>query len=107
MITKKLSDTIKGWYIGNFEKAIYKTTEFESAVKFDKAGTYYEKHYHQVCAEIIAVISGHIRINGKDFFHGDIILIEPGEQADFEAVLDSVTAITKSSSIPKDKFYAL
>ncbi|HPG29665.1 MAG TPA: hypothetical protein PKY81_06690 [bacterium] len=72
MITKKLGDTVRGWFIGDFEKAIYKTKEFEAAVKFDKSGTYYKKHYHKKCAEITAVVSGQIKMNGNDFFQGDV-----------------------------------
>jgi quercetin dioxygenase-like cupin family protein len=45
-------------------------------------------------------------MNGREFAAGEIVLLEPGEAASFEALEDSVTVVVKSPSVPGDKFLA-
>ncbi len=94
----------KGWIVGNFEPSLYKTNDFEVAVKKYKAGDKDEKHYHKVATEITVVVSGMVLMNGVTYNSGDIITIEPGEATDFEALSDSVTTVIKVPCVKDDKY---
>ena len=104
MKLSKLNEMFKGWVVGNFEPSLYKTDDFEVAVKRYKAGDKDEKHYHKIATEITVIVSGHVLMNGLMYSSGDIITIEPGEATDFEALSDSVTTVIKVPCIKDDKF---
>jgi len=38
---------------------------------------------------------------------GDIIIIEPGEATDFEAVTDSINVVVKFPSVAGDKYFGV
>lgn len=103
MITAKVSDSIGGWYIGNFEKAAYKTNAFEASYKKHYRGEKYDWHYHQHLDEINLVVSGIIRMHGKDFGPGDIFILEPYEIADPEFIEDCEVICIKAPNITNDK----
>ena len=52
MRKSSLDKMIRGWFIGNFPRAVYRTTEFEVAVKSEKAGARVNKHFHKVASEM-------------------------------------------------------
>ncbi len=104
MKLNKLNEMFKGWIVGNFEPSLYKTNDFEVAVKKYKAGDKDEKHYHKVATEITVVVSGMVLMNGVTYNSGDIITIEPGEATDFEALSDSVTTAIKVPCVKDDKY---
>ena len=97
---------IRGWFAGDFPRAVYRTKEFEAAVKIEKAGDYTKRHYHKVAAEITVVIKGLVRINNKEYGKGDIIVAGPNEMADYKVLRDAVTVIIKIPSVKNDKYYA-
>ncbi|MDD4981570.1 MAG: hypothetical protein WC329_03215 [Candidatus Omnitrophota bacterium] len=105
MRKSNLDKMIRGWFIGDFPRAVYRTTEFEVAVKSEKAGARVNKHFHKVASEITLVVRGIIRLNKKNFAKGDIIVIGPGEAVDYRVVKDAVTVIVKVPSVQKDKYY--
>ena len=105
MRTAKFADMYRGWFIGNFPKSAYKTKEFEVAAKEEKAGERVERHLHKIATEITLVVKGRIRMNGKEFRTGDIIILEPGESSDYEALEETFTVIVKVPSALKDKYY--
>jgi len=104
MKLNKLNEMFKGWIIGNFEPSLYKTDDFEVAVKDYKAGDKDEKHYHKIATEITIVSKGMVLMNGVTYNEGDIITIEPGEVADFEAVSDATTTVIKIPCVKGDKY---
>lgn len=104
MKTAKLEEMIKGWFVGNFEPSLLKTNDVEVAVKEYKKGDYEERHYHKIATEITVIISGHVRMNGIEYSKGDIIVIEPGEATDFEALEDSVSTVVKYPGANNDKY---
>ena len=104
MKLNKLKDMIGGWVVGNFEPSLYKTDDFEVAVKKYKAGDKDEKHYHKVATEITVVVSGMVLMNGVTYNSGDVITIEPGEATDFEALSDCVTTVVKVPCVKGDKY---
>lgn len=104
MKTARLDDMIKGWFVGNFAPSLLKTNDVEVAVKTYKCGDYEAQHYHKIATEITVIISGRVRMNGVEYSQGDMIVIEPGESTDFEALEDSVNAVVKYPGANDDKY---
>lgn len=103
MITGKLQETSGGWFVGDFEDAVYKTTNFEASLKIHKKGEQWETHFHRFLDEINLVISGRIRIQGQEFSKGDIFVMEPNEISDPVFLEDCVIVCLKSPRIRGDK----
>jgi quercetin dioxygenase-like cupin family protein len=103
MITDKLSNMFKGWFVGNFEPSIYKTKEFEVGILFHPKGEKWPKHYHKEAIEINVLISGKMIINGETLSSGNIFLIEKNEIADPEFLEDCTIVCVKTPSNPGDK----
>jgi quercetin dioxygenase-like cupin family protein len=104
MQISKLSNMKKGWFIGDFSPTLVKTRSVEVAVKFYKKGDREDRHYHKVATEITVVISGKVRMNGVEYKAGDIIVIDPNESTDFEALEDSVNTVVKLPGAQDDKY---
>lgn len=100
----KLKDMVKGWFVGDFEPTAYKTTECEVGFKIYKAGEKEAKHVHRVGTELTLITSGKVRMNGEEYSEGDIIVMEPGEPTDFEAITDSTNVVVKVPSVKGDKY---
>lgn len=103
MQTFKIEDFTKGWVVGDFNPVIVKSKDFEIGMKFFNAGETEPPHFQVIATEITLVASGEITINGSHFSSGDVILIEPGEVADFTSLTESKIFCIKFPSIPDDK----
>ena len=99
-----LTKFIKGWFIGDFIPTILNTSNFEVAVKRYKKDDYEKAHYHKVATEITVMAVGEAKMNGKHYKENDIIIIEPGDSADFLCLTDVVTVVVKIPSAKNDKF---
>jgi quercetin dioxygenase-like cupin family protein len=95
---------VKGWFVGGFTPSVYQTGGVEVAVKHYKAGECEGKHFHKVATEITVVILGSVRMAGRVWHAGDIVVLEPGEETDFEALTDCVSAVVKIPGAENDKF---
>lgn len=102
----KLSDMKGGWFAGDFLPTCLKTKEFEAACKYYKKGDKEAAHVHKVAAEITLIAEGLVEMNGKQYSKGDIVLLEPGDASDFQALEDTVTFVVKIPSIKGDKYLA-
>ena len=100
----RLQDMFKGWFVGDFEPTLHKTQAVEVAVKYYRAGDNEAAHYHAVATEFTVVVSGEIRMGGRNFTNGDVIVIPPGEATDFEALTDAVTTVVKIPGAKDDKY---
>lgn len=100
----RLEDMIRGWFVGNFEPSILKTDAVEAGIKTYQKGDYEERHYHKVATEITAIIKGKAKMNGKIYQAGDIVVIEPFEDTDFEALEDTQNVVIKIPSAMNDKY---
>ena len=100
----KLDDMVKGWFVGNFNPTLLKTNDVEVAVKEYKKGDKEEKHYHKIATEITIIVSGRVKMNGIEYSKGDIIVIEPNEVTDFEALEDTVNTVVKFPGVNNDKY---
>lgn len=105
MRTYRLNKMERGWFIGNFPKAVYKTDKFEVALKVEKKGDKVKEHYHKIAEEITLVVEGRVRFKNKIFTKGDIILLKPGEYSDFEVLENAVTVVVKTPAVKNDKYY--
>ena len=104
MKTAKLKDMTRGWFVGNFEPSVYKTNDVEVAVQQYEAGDYEQWHYHKIATEITVIITGEVKMNGKKYRAGEIVLIEPGEGTDFLAVTEVVNVVVKIPGVNNDKY---
>lgn len=104
MRTSNLKEMTKGWFVGNFNPTLYSTNDVEVAVKSYAAGDKEEAHYHKIATEITVVVSGIIKMNGIEYKEGDIIVLEPNEISDFEAITDAVNTVVKLPGANNDKY---
>lgn len=100
----RLEEMTAGWFVGDFEPSIIKTSDVEVAVKSYIAGTKEKKHLHKIATEITVVIRGKVRMMNREFCDGDIIVLNPGEATSFEAIKDSVCAVVKYPGASNDKY---
>lgn len=100
----RLDSMTKGWFVGDFEPTLIQTREVEVAVKEYKKGDFEESHYHKIATEITVICSGRVRMNGVEYEKGEIIIIEPFESTNFEALEDTITTVVKYPGASNDKF---
>ena len=99
-----LDQMTKGWFVGPFLPTAYQTDACEVAVKQYKAGDKEAAHMHRVATEITVVLSGRIRMLNQEWGEGDILVLEPGEITDFEALTDCINVVVKTPGVLNDKF---
>lgn len=99
-----LNDMINGWIIGNFDPSLYKTNDFEFAIKRYKSGDYDSAHYHKIGTEYTVIVSGKVEMSGIVYKENDILIIMPGEITNFKALTDCVTVVIKIPGINNDKY---
>ncbi|CAM2189005.1 TPA: cupin domain-containing protein [Burkholderia cepacia] len=104
MQTFKLSDMTKGWFVGAFTPTAFSTDSCEVAVKRYKAGDKESAHLHKEATEITLILSGRVRMLGKEWGEGDIIVISPNEATDFEALTDAINVVVKTPGALNDKY---
>ena len=100
----KLANMKNGWFIGNFSPSLMKTNDCEVAVKTYKKGDYDVPHYHKIATEYTVIISGKVKMNDRIFNVGDIVVEEPGDITDFEALTDAVNVVVKIPGVNNDKY---
>lgn len=94
----------KGWFVGNFEPSLYKTSDCEVAIKTYKKGDIENAHYHKIATEITVVVKGKVRMFDSEFVEGDIIIVEPGDVTSFEALEDAMNVVVKLPGANNDKY---
>lgn len=106
MKSARLDDMFKGWFVGNFTPTAFTTDACEVAVKNYACGEREDAHFHKIATEITLILSGHVRMAGKEWTSGDIIVLAPGDITDFEALADTVTVVVKTPWAQADKYRA-
>jgi len=104
MKVERLDSMLRGWFIGDFEPSVLRTGQFEVAVQRFRAGDHEQKHVHKVATEVTVIVSGQAKMNGRELDAGDIVVLAPGEPADFRAVTDVTTAVVKVPGAKNDKY---
>lgn len=98
-----ISDFSGGWILGDFVPSVHRTQSFEFAVKYFLTGQTESEHYQKKATELTVVTKGFIRLADYYLKAGEMLLIESGEVADFEALEDSIVIAVKWPSLPNDK----
>jgi hypothetical protein len=98
-----LSEFIGGWFVGNFKPSMFINQHLEVGVKLFRSGDREPSHKQIHATEITVVSEGKVRIGNLILEKGDVLLIHPGEFADFEALTDGSLTCVKFPSIPSDK----
>ena len=98
-----ITDFIGGWFVGDFEPSLFKNQSLEAGVKFFSKGDTELSHKQILATEITVVSSGRVRIGNQILERGEMLIIYPGEYADFEALTDGSLTCVKFPSIPSDK----
>lgn len=99
-----IKDMIKGWFIGDITPVAYSTPLVEVAYKEYKKGDYDRSHYHKIATEITLISSGSVKMNDVVYYKGEIIIINPMDVTDFEALEDSSTVVVKIPGAKNDKY---
>ena len=100
-----LNDLKGGWFAGDFDPTLYKTGDFEVAVKQYKKGDYEKKHFHKIATEFTVIVYGEVEMNKMKYTAGQIVKIVPGEATDFFVLSDiAITTVLKVPSVPNDKY---
>jgi len=100
----KITDYVRGWFIGNFEPSLLKTKDFEVGVLTHKKGEHWAPHYHKESIEYNVLISGKMTVQEKELNSGDVFVFQKGEIADPIFLEDCTLVVVKVPSIPSDKF---
>jgi hypothetical protein len=105
--TCRLGDMVGGWFVGDFTPACLRTAACEVACKTYAAGAREGAHVHRVATEITVIASGRVRMAGRELGPGDILVLDPGDIADFEALAPTITVVVKLPSVAGDKYPAV
>jgi len=93
----------RGWFIGDFEKSLTKTKEFEVGLIPCSKGIH-QKHHHKIAREFNVIVNGSVKINNIVLKEGDIYIVEPNESIEQEFIEDSLILCVKTPSIVGDKY---
>jgi len=93
-----------GWFLGAFEPATLNTQSCEVAVKHYQKGDKEKSHYHKIATELTVIIKGQVRMGDEIFYENDIIVMEPGDTTDFEALTNTTNVVVKLPSVTNDKY---
>jgi len=104
MQTAKMSEMVKGWFVGDFSPTVLATQAAEVGIKHYKAGDKDNLHYHKIATEITVVLNGRVRMNGQEYGEGSIVVIEPMESVAFEAVQNTTIVVVKVPGASNDKY---
>jgi quercetin dioxygenase-like cupin family protein len=104
MKSAKLDDMFRGWFVGAFTPTALHTEACEVAVKTYKQGDTESAHFHKIATETTLILSGRVRMMQKEWGPGDIIVLEPGDTTDFEALTDTVSVVVKTPGAINDKY---
>jgi len=105
MKVEKLNNFFRGWFIGDFEPAMYRTDKFEVGFLTHKKGEEWPAHYH-TGTEINYLVSGRMRMQDTFLESGDVFMFGPYEVANPEFLTDCEVVVVKTPSIPGDKYSA-
>ena len=106
MLKSVLSEYNNGWFLGDFIPAIFQTKEFEVCIKTFKVGDREASHFQLIATEITVVLSGKVRMGEVFLDENDILVVNPGEIVDFEALTECKVLGIKFPSLPADKILA-
>jgi hypothetical protein len=94
----------RGWFVGSFDKSVYKTTDLEAGYQYNYAGETSPAHYHKIATEINLITRGAVKINGELYTAGMGLILYPGEVGECEYLEDTETMVIKVPGPLNDKY---
>lgn len=94
----------RGWFIGQFDRAVFKTDVCEVAFQTNYKGEVSEPHYHKIATEVNLITRGLVRINGEMYTAGQGVVFYPGDVAECEYYEDTDTLVVKMPGVLNDKY---
>jgi quercetin dioxygenase-like cupin family protein len=104
MTVEKLSEMVRGWFVGGFSPTAFATPACEVGVKEYKAGDREPRHHHKIATEITLILEGEVTMNGTVYRAGDIVTVSPNESVEFAAVTDARNVVVKVPCVLGDKY---
>jgi NDP-sugar pyrophosphorylase family protein len=102
--TYKLKNFVRGWFVGNFEPSIIKTSDYEIAIIHHKKDEQWDYHYHKLADEINILLKGSMLINNRRVNEKHLFMI-PSKQLTCPIFLeDCYVLCIKVPSAPGDKY---
>lgn len=99
-----INDFKAGWFIGNFEPTILKTSDFEIALKIHKRDEKIQSHRHNHTVEYNLLTDGKMEVNGSQIEEGNIFIFEKSEICNVKILSEIAKVVCiKVPSNPKDK----
>jgi hypothetical protein len=92
-----------GWFIGDFEPSIWRTSAYEVGYKHHVAGEEWPVHYHEHMDEVTFLLEGEMLIQGQHLVGPVIFELARNEIADPIFVTDCKVFVIKAPSVPGDK----
>lgn len=103
MRRSSLKDMVGGWFIGNFQPNVIQSEQFEVTVRKYAKGDREPKHFQLIATEVTVIVEGQARIGDQILGPNDIIVLDPKDSYDFEALSEVTLVAVKFPSIPNDK----
>lgn len=94
----------KGWLVGDFLPCLFNSKDVEIGIKYYKKGDRDENHYHKIATEYTIVIFGEVKMRNQTFVSGDIVMIEPNMENQFDCMEDACVVVIKTPSVIGDKY---
>ena len=107
MQSYRLNDMTRGWFVGDFAPTALKTGACEVGLKQYQAGDREAQHFHKLATELTLIVTGRVRMSGREFGPGDIAVVAPGEAVDFEALEPTANVVVKVPGVLGDKYLGL
>lgn len=105
MIVFNISETKGGYFLGDFEPSILKSSDVSIAVKRIFRGALDGGYYRKCDTEIVYIMSGVLEIDKKKYKKGDIILWEPQDVINIFAIEDSEYLLIKLPGSRNDIYH--
>jgi hypothetical protein len=103
----QIKEFVRGWFIGDFEPSVLRTSFFEVGVLEHRQGEQWPAHYQKIATEYNVLLSGSLSINGEMISVGDIFIIPPMEISVPIFHEDCRVLCIKVPSMPNDKVNAV
>ncbi len=101
----QLSDSgDRGWFVGQFDKSVFKTDILEAAFQTNYKGETSSAHYHKIATEINLITRGKVRINNEIYTAGMGLILYPTETCECEYLEDTDTMVIKVPGPLNDKY---
>lgn len=94
----------RGWFLGNFEPAVFQTKDFEVGLLVHGEGEKWDFHYHTLGEETNVLLSGYMHINGRFIPEGSVFRFPKNQIACPEFLTECRILCIKCPSVPGDKY---